>query len=179
MQTIRKYRQAVLAECKVYIQIGDEGPYPGLVTAMAKLCAAVDPLRVPSRVRGRARTLRSILKVVYTKVKSCAGRDYEGVAKILQTEIMGVGGLSICKRLDAMCSKKSQKTQYNNSYSNRQSGGGGYNRNGRSRGRGFGGGRGRGGRGGPRNLADMQCHHCGEFGHLQNNCPQRNDAPAN
>ena len=169
----------MLAECKVYIQIGDEGPYPGLVTAMAKLYAAVDPLRVPSRVRSRARTLRSILKVVYTKVKSCAGRDYEGVAKILQTEIMGVGGLSICKRLDAMCSKKSQKNQYSG-YSNRQSGTGGYSRNGRSRGRGFGGGRGRGGRGGPRNLADMQCHNCGEYGHLQNNCPaNRANDPAN
>ena len=176
VQRIRSSRRRVLTACKTQMDLGDEGPYQGLVEALKELCVSVDPARIPPSTKGRARQLKSILKSVYNRIKEFARRKFTGVAQLLYTEIAGHGGLSIFRRLDAACvanEKSEQKTSF---------GGVGYRRGGAEAARG---GRGRGGVGqrgrgdARRNAADILCYNCYQRGHIRNNCPEApRNAPA-
>ena len=157
-----------MGACRTQIDIGDEGPYQGLVEALWELCRAVQPRNVPSPKKRRARALKSILKGVYTRIKECARQKLRGTAHLLQSEIAGHGGLSIFRRLDAACiagGKTENKPEYQSSHSG-SSGGGGAGRGARARGqwpRGRGGAR--------RDLADLTCFNCYQRGHLRRDCP--------
>ena len=162
---MRKQRRRVLSACKTQIQIGDEGPYSSLVESLRELISAVDPHRIPSADRARARELRSILKGVFERIKDCARRKFSGVAQLLYTEIAGHGGLSIFRRLDAACIANDKAD--NKSLNNYRRSGAGPARGGRARG---GAPRGRGGA--RRDPAEVQCYNCFRVGHMRNNCPE-------
>ena len=100
-QKIRRHRKSVLRMCKTLIELGDRGPYHGLIEALRSLIIVVNPRRIPSDVKKHARRLRSILRGVYSRIKECARNEVPGVAQLLHTEISGHGGLSIFRRLDA------------------------------------------------------------------------------
>ena len=165
IQRTRKYRRKVLSACKTQIQIGDEGPYPGLVEALRDLVSAVDPHRFPPRIKARARELKSILKGVLERIKDAARRKFSGVARLLYTEIAGHGGLSIFRRLDAAC-VANEKSEVKMGQGSFRRGGGGPYRGARARG---GAPRGRGGA--RREMAEIQCFNCFRMGHMRNNCP--------
>ena len=165
-QRIRKYRKRLLRSCDNEINLGDEGPYQGLVEALQNLIDVIKPSRFPSgNVRRRARALKSILKGVYTRIKESARRRMSGVGQLLQTEIEGHGGLSVFRRLDAACLPSEPKVEY------RPRGGSGRQRGPRPRGgRGRGAARGRGG--GRHDARDMTCFNCYQTGHMRHECPE-------
>ena len=151
----------MLSQCKTLVDLGDKGPYQGLVESLSALCTAVNPKKVPSEKRRRARQLRSILKGVYSRIKECARQEYSGVAQLLFTEISGHGGLSIFRRLDAAC-VANKKTEQKTSVDFRR--GLGASRGPRARGMGQ---RGRGG--GRRNLEGVTIAFDKD---TRNNCPE-------
>ena len=109
--------------------------------------------------------LRSILMEVTSRVKSMAIYGCTGVAQALYTELSGHGGLPIFRRLDAakLASQKGLQTRVQPSGGGLPRGGGGLNR-------GRGGGRQRGA-GGSRDMANVQCYVCLQYGHMKSKCP--------
>ena len=173
-QRIRKYRKRVLKSCTNEINLGDEGPYQGLVEALQNLINAVKPSRFSSgNMRTRARSLKSILRGIYSRIKECARNRMHGVARLLQTEVAGHGGLSVFRRLDAACIVNEPKVEH------RPRGGSGrYRAPGPRGGRGRGAARGRGG--GRRELKDVTCFNCYQTGHMRHECPEASSSqPAN
>ena len=166
LQKVRRSRKRVLRICKMLIELGDKGPYYFLIESLRCLIAAVNPDRLPSEVRKKARRLRSILKGVLSRIKACAKNEVPGVAQLLYTEVSGHGGLSIFRRLDnSLLDRPGQRP---NIYVDQRSSvptaapaRGGRGRGAAQRGRG----------GGRRNMQDVTCYNCWGQGHMQNNCP--------
>ena len=172
LQRIRRYRRRLLRICKMLIELGDRGPYYFLIEALRILIAAINPKKVPSRVRRHARRLRSILKGVLARIKVCASNDVPGVAQLLHTEISGHGGLSIFRRLDVATVGVQRPAPARQSVGDARAPAAA--RGGRGRGAAL---RGRGG--GRRDMQNVTCYNCFGQGHMRNNCPHGpRDPPA-
>ena len=188
LQKVRRRRKSVLRLCKTLIELGDRGPYYGLIEALRSLIIAVNPRRLPSNARQGVRRLRSILRGVYSRIKECARSDVQGVAQLLHTEIAGHGGLSIFRRLDAAFVAVRVPTVRvvggNNQRGSARGGRGGSSMQAvqavqqvqpvqpvqqvqqQQQQRGH---RGRGG--GRRDMQDVTCYNCFQRGHMRNSCP--------
>lgn len=166
------------------MDLGDEGPYQNMLEALADLRLAIDPQNIPTAFRKDARRLRSILKGVLERVKNFALRRFQGLAQLIYTEICGHGGLAVFRRMDShsVAIERADGRAAVGGGGSGFGGGGGLRRGGGGGGfrgfRGRGAQRGGGGRGARPDLADVQCYGCYQRGHLRNNCPERNRAPA-
>ena len=154
------------------VDLGDQGPYDTILQSLDELTSMVSPRKLPSDRRRKGRLLRSILMEVTSRVKSMAIYGCTGVAQALYTELSGHGGLAIFRRLDAakLASQKGLQGRM-------QQGGAGLPRGGGGLSRGRGGGRQRGA-GGSRDMANMQCYACLQYGHIRSKCPSASASSA-
>ena len=144
--------------------VGDSGSYLNVVESLRVLCSSVSPKRLPSKQRRNGRVLRHILKGVYSRVTVLVRRGTKGIADLLHTEISGLGGLSIFRRMDAtiLSSEKAESGSAQSVGPRRQFSA---PRGGRGRGASRGGGAGR------RDPNQMTCYGCFRTGHKRSECP--------
>ena len=161
-----------MARCKAHIEIDDVAPYHHIIEGLGSLKEAVTPRKYGSNSTKRrtAKRLRAILEGIFERMKPMAKRGYNGMAQLLYTEIAGHGGLGIFRRMDAAV-RACERVQVVGSV-------GGFRRaaSGPSRGRGRPNSRGRGGW--ARDLSNVQCHNCFEYGHLRSSCTASGQAGA-
>ena len=167
VQAIRKSRRGLLRVCKTQVDLGDVGPYGGLIESFRNLLGCIQPDRLSSKVRRRGRTLKGILKEVYSGIKELAREGVPGLGAFLYKEIGGLGGLSIFRRMDTLflAARKAEVRMaqlrapmplrhFSAPRDNRGKGGG----QGKSSGR-------------QRDMSKVTCYHCFKTGHMRNNCP--------
>ena len=149
------------------MKLGDQGPYPQIVTELDELRRAVVPRRFPAGKKRRdAFPLRSILDGMYDRIETMAAGGYSGLAQILHTEVSGHGGMGVFRRLDTL-RLAGLKTEPK-VVAGPRSDDGGPNPVRAPPGRGA--PRGRGGFR-PRDVRNVQCYQCYQMGHMRNNCP--------
>ena len=151
--------------CKAQITVGDSGSYLNVVESLRSLCSSVRPKSLPSRQRKNGRLLKHILKGVYSRVTVLVRRGTKGIANLLHTEISGLGGLSIFRRMDAtiLSSDKAESGSAQSVGPRRQFSA---PRGGRGRGAPRGGGSGR------RDASQLTCYGCFRIGHKRSECPE-------
>ena len=167
VQAIRRSRRSFLRNCKTHMDLGDVGPYQGLVESLSSLVASIQPDRLSSKVRKRARSLKGILKGVYSGIKELARENVPGLGDFLYKEIGGLGGLSIFRRMDTLflAARKAEvrAAQHRAPVPQRQFFV-------PPKGRNKGGSQGKG----PvrqRDMSKIICYNCFKTGHMRNNCP--------
>ena len=120
-------------------------------------------------MRKRGRSLKNILKAVYTGIKELAREGTPGLGGFLFKEIGGLGGLSIFRRMDTLflAARKAEAriTQYRAPSPEKR----------------YSAPRGKGGKGGDRDrgsgftrerdMSKVTCYNCFQTGHMRNNCP--------
>ena len=162
--------------CKAHVTLGDRGPYFNLIESLRALCSACSD-RVPSRKRKSVRKLRHVMKRVYDRLREYVRRGMTGIADILYTEMAGLGGLSLFRRLDTafVDFQKTELRAVPERFDRREyrNGHGEYQNDRRFYSAPRGGRGGRAGRGGGRvrDLSDMTCYNCYQTGHVRKNCP--------
>ena len=109
--------------------------------------------------------LKGMLDGVYSVVETHAINKGRGLANMVYSEISGQGGLKMMQRLVAQSlqllaldARPAEKESSPSSSGGRD----------RQRQRQF---RGKSGSGGGRDMSKIQCHECGQFGHMKVKCP--------
>lgn len=186
IQNVWKQQSRVITLCDTLIELGDEGPYAGLVAELKALIRCTKPKRFPSGSRRKhARKLKSLLKGLLKRIKHGAVKRLVGLAQIVDTELSGEGGCSMYKRLDAQLASlgKASKNLYANenfrNYANQP-----FRDNVNENNVGLRGGHVRGapaarrgaGRGGRDRAGQIICFGCHEVGHIRSRCPERANA---
>ena len=165
-QLVDRKRRSLLRQCKMLVDLGDEGPYGSVLQSLDELTSLISPRKLPSALRKRGQLLRSILLEVTRRVKSMAVAGCTGVAQTLYTELSGHGGLAIFRRLEAAKLASQKALQQPRA----QQGGGGQPRGGGGLSRGRGGGRLRSA-GSSKDMTNVQCFTCLRYGHVKSRCP--------
>ena len=170
----------VLALCKTLIDLGDDGPYAGLIMELQTLIRCLRPKRLPSgRGRDHAKSLRKLIKGLLKRIKRGAMKKLTCLAQIVETELSGQGGCQLYKRLDAQLASLAKvppkielpSYEYKNDFASSAFRGGSVGQRGNRRGS-FaarrGASRGRDARG------NIICYGCNMTGHIRSQCPGRN-----
>ena len=166
-------RRQLLNKCRVRMKMGDDGSYAALLDGLNKIIDAIHPSRYTSgEKRTRASLLKSILKGVADYFETHAVSQRPGLARALYTEMNGHAGLPIFRRFDAALAAaasaapspaKPVPAASSAAAPPRRDGGAG-RRPGFNRSRDV---------KQAKDINDVMCYGCRNFGHYRNHCPNR------